>query len=391
VNAIAIDPTSGSSYSTVLYAGLGGGYGARKSIDGGSTWPNSQLNGNSILAIAVANSNVLYLSSNNAVWRSSDALGSPPWLLTTPEKSPGVHYGANRILMHPSYLIDVDHFWFITDDGQKIYKTASSGNNFAEINTASLPKPLNDLQRDPTSNVLIYVGTAAGIYKIDPAPEPPAVFNVTGTNCTPTTCNTLGMTPLGQAPCNPILSWNANLEADLASSGTYELERKIGTDGSWNLLTATTNLSYTDGGVTLSPTGTYWVYYRARAKDAANNYSDYCTPICVVAKTVPSFFAVNQQYDLNQQDRATEFSLHQNNPNPFNPVTVIDYSLPEQLPVQLKVYDILGREIVTLVNEVQDAGYKTLTFDGKDYPSGIYFYRILAGRFMEVKKMILAK
>jgi hypothetical protein len=83
--------------------------------------------------------------------------------------------------------------------------------------------------------------------------------------------------------------------------------------------------------------------------------------------------------------------LHSNFPNPFNPVTDIRYDLPEDMHVTLKVYDVLGKEVANLVDEVQSAGYKSAMFDGSGFPSGVYFYRLTAGTFVEMKKMIFAK
>ena len=85
------------------------------------------------------------------------------------------------------------------------------------------------------------------------------------------------------------------------------------------------------------------------------------------------------------------FSLSQNYPNPFNPNTVISFRLPVIGFVTLKVYDILGREVVTLVNEEKPAGEYEVEFDGSALTSGIYFYRLKAGEFSETKKMILLK
>jgi hypothetical protein len=78
-------------------------------------------------------------------------------------------------------------------------------------------------------------------------------------------------------------------------------------------------------------------------------------------------------------------------PNPFNPVTVIGYQLSANGHVSLKVYDVLGREIATLVDEYQSGGYRTARFNASDLPSGIYFYRLMAGGFVKTNKMIVLK
>lgn len=87
----------------------------------------------------------------------------------------------------------------------------------------------------------------------------------------------------------------------------------------------------------------------------------------------------------------TIFSLSQNYPNPFNPTTKIKYQLPEISKVKLTIYDVLGREIKTLVNEEKPAGSYEVEFGGTGLPSGVYFYRIEAGSFSDTKKFILMK
>ena len=93
----------------------------------------------------------------------------------------------------------------------------------------------------------------------------------------------------------------------------------------------------------------------------------------------------------------SNFSLSQNYPNPFNPVTTIDYSVaPENgtngvVLVQLKAYDVLGREVCILVNERKPAGSYKIEFDGSKLSSGIYYYRLTAGNYSLTKKMILMK
>lgn len=95
---------------------------------------------------------------------------------------------------------------------------------------------------------------------------------------------------------------------------------------------------------------------------------------------------------------AQDFMLFQNYPNPFNPATKIKFNLPAQEHVTITIYDMLGREITTLLNNITDAGTHSILFDASDLsagrqslPSGIYFYKITAGRFSNMKKMMLMK
>jgi hypothetical protein len=86
-----------------------------------------------------------------------------------------------------------------------------------------------------------------------------------------------------------------------------------------------------------------------------------------------------------------KFELEQNYPNPFNPSTVIRYRIAEPSMVVLKVYDVLGRELTTLVHERQAAGQYSIVFNAQSLSSGTYFYRLTAGEFTSIKKMLLVK
>ncbi|MCX6162470.1 MAG: T9SS type A sorting domain-containing protein, partial [Ignavibacteriae bacterium] len=85
------------------------------------------------------------------------------------------------------------------------------------------------------------------------------------------------------------------------------------------------------------------------------------------------------------------YSLSQNYPNPFNPVTKINFALPKSGLVTLKVYDVLGKEITTLVNEVKNVGAYTVDFNGSNLSSGVYFYKLSSGDFTSIKRMMLIK
>ncbi|MDP3829934.1 MAG: T9SS type A sorting domain-containing protein, partial [Ignavibacteriaceae bacterium] len=92
-----------------------------------------------------------------------------------------------------------------------------------------------------------------------------------------------------------------------------------------------------------------------------------------------------------ENNLVTDFHLSQNYPNPFNPVTNIKFSIPKSDIVEIKVYDILGKEIQTLLNEYKTTGSYEVEFDASNLPSGIYFYRMVSGNYPEAKKMVLLR
>jgi hypothetical protein len=98
--------------------------------------------------------------------------------------------------------------------------------------------------------------------------------------------------------------------------------------------------------------------------------------------------AVENRNDL---ETPKEFSLSQNFPNPFNPNTVISWQLPVSSQVTIKVYDVIGDEVAVLVNEEKPAGTYEINFNASNLATGIYFYKLQAGSFVETKKMLLIK
>ncbi|HLT23623.1 MAG TPA: T9SS type A sorting domain-containing protein, partial [Ignavibacteria bacterium] len=93
----------------------------------------------------------------------------------------------------------------------------------------------------------------------------------------------------------------------------------------------------------------------------------------------------------NTSNNANSYILSQNYPNPFNPSTTINFSIPKDGFVSLKIYDISGREIATLLNEEINVGMYSVVFNASKLSSGVYFYTINAGSFIETKQMILVK
>jgi len=89
--------------------------------------------------------------------------------------------------------------------------------------------------------------------------------------------------------------------------------------------------------------------------------------------------------------KPVSFNLSQNYPNPFNPSTIIKYAVPEESPVIIKVFDLTGREVAILIDEVKQPGTYEITFDAEKYASGVYIYQMISGDFVQVKKMSLLK
>ena len=112
----------------------------------------------------------------------------------------------------------------------------------------------------------------------------------------------------------------------------------------------------------------------------------YCGTNSGVYKSTSFLTSVENDIDVN-----INFSLNQNYPNPFNSMTRIEYHLTYPANVKLKIYDVLGEEILTLVNDYKQAGDHKINFDASELSSGIYFYKLQAGVYTNIKKMILLK
>jgi agmatine deiminase len=130
------------------------------------------------------------------------------------------------------------------------------------------------------------------------------------------------------------------------------------------------------------------VYYYVSARSNSNR--TVTKPI-----TAPSGyirFRIDNPTSINEnQINPEEYTLGQNYPNPFNPQTVINFSIGSSNVVELVVYDALGREVATLLNEFRNAGENSVTFDASSIAGGVYYYRLRAGEFTDVKKMIVLK
>jgi len=172
---------------------------------------------------------------------------------------------------------------------------------------------------------------------------------------------------------NVTLNWSTSAETNNAG---FDIERSS-VNGSWTKIGAVSgngtsstshSYSYTDRSVA---SGTY--NYRLKQVDFNGNFEYYNLGNEVIIG-VP-----------------VKFDLSQNYPNPFNPTTKINFDLPVNGNVSLKIFDLSGKEVMTLVNDTRTAGYYSVSFNGANLSSGIYFYSIKAGDFVSTKKMTLIK
>jgi hypothetical protein len=218
--------------------------------------------------------------------------------------------------------------------------------------------------------------------------------------------------------CVPKITWNHNSEPDMQRrdyTKRYEVYRSTASDMNHVPSEDYTLLAIVD--IPISETPQYIDYtvnehecaeldqvppygieypirYRVKAVDKTNwasVKSDFVSTTGITDDGGDPIGGGVDSPEFNKPNTPKEFNLSQNYPNPFNPVTKINFALPKQGFVTLKIYDITGREIQTLVSEFKQSGYYSVDFNGSSLSSGVYFYKIQSGDFVSVKRMVLIK
>jgi hypothetical protein len=176
-------------------------------------------------------------------------------------------------------------------------------------------------------------------------------------------------------PVNPAFRWNP-----AATATSYRLQVSRGSDFASTVVDSS---GLTDTTVIVGPLEYYRVYFwRVRATNG----------IGTSGWSSVNSFRTQQLVAVDRGDEIpTDYSLSQNYPNPFNPTTSIRFALPKNERVSLKVYDVLGREEATLVDEEMPAGTYTVTWNASQAASGVYFYRIEAGSFRMTRRMAVVR
>ena len=171
------------------------------------------------------------------------------------------------------------------------------------------------------------------------------------------------------------LHWNQSPDADLGKYAVYRSPDSITSVSALQPYALCVDTMFVDNAPLLDG------FYLVRAVDIHDNYSTSSNEIRLVVTGV----------EESGRGIPTSYALSQNYPNPFNPSTVINYNLVDQQHVRISIYNMLGQEVLTPVDGVERAGYKSVTVNLNSLPSGIYLYRISAGTFTDAKKMVLIK
>ena len=243
-----------------------------------------------------------------------------------------------------------------------IYRSTNNGANWTEANSGAI-----------SSNVLAFatIPNGTGSMNIFAGFERAGIFKSTNNGISWTAADS-GLTAM--AVRSLIAIPNGAGRTDLFAGTTEGIFVSTDTGSTW----ATANFNQTSGNIlALAVIGT-------NLFAATSDEGVWKRPLSEMVTSVKSLPDV----------RPKDFSLDQNYPNPFNPMTMIRYEIPDagsHYIVTLQVYDLLGREVATLVNEHKPAGSYSVQWNASNLPSGIYFYRLQAGTYTETKKLVLMK
>ncbi len=390
--------------SSTLFAGYNKVW---KTTDRGNSWTSAsqQLSAAAkirSLAIAPSNSNVLYAADQTHMWKTTDG-GATNWsTLTLPSTSTSVTYIAVK-------NDDPNTLWITYGgyiDSSKVYQSTDGGGSWTNISTGlpNLPVLCIVHYKVSSNRIVLFVGTDIGVLVKDGLNDwvpfsnglPNVVVSELEILYSGGGNDKLRAGTFGRG------LWETNIDAGLPvelssfeidfdkyqniklnwitsseiNNKGFEIQRKYSNSNTWEDLdfiegngTTTQKNSYTYIDAIL-PAGKY--LYRLKQIDFNGSFE--YSNIVEIEVIAPDNFELNQNF-----------------PNPFNPVTKISFQIPGQYFVSLKVYDILGNEVATLVNEKKSAGKYNVDFNASALPSGVYFYKLQAGSFVQTKKMILLK
>ena len=322
-------------YDNKLYA-CTGGVDFFRTTDNGTSWSDLGLAGENIRACTENDSGIFTGTNDDGVFRSTD--DGSTWFQ--------VNNGITNTTIWSLFINEP----VIFAGGSSLYRTVDNGVNW-ELLTNGLPNPPLNVNAFTKIDSTIYIAIGGGVYS----------STDNGDNW-----NNLGLNGVN---VEEIYSYGTNLFAAVSSTGIY-----LSTDNGSNWEPINDGLpspiypqSFVVSGDKIFLAAWYEGLYERPLSEIILSIEDY-------NNGVPS-----------------NYNLYQNYPNPFNPSTSISWQSPVDSWQTLKVYDGLGREVATLVDEYKPAGINKLNWDAEDLPGGVYFYQLKAGNFTSTKKMILLR
>jgi photosystem II stability/assembly factor-like uncharacterized protein len=374
----------------VAFAGTSS-FGCFTSTDGGENWARnfpgySTREDNSISRLAVHPSGLVFAATDYAY---------APWLMFTSDQGDHWQFPAGF-----AYANDV----CIGSNGIVYICGAGGVQRSTDLGTTwnTLPCPGSVFRRIHVTNqgnlVVLTTMTDPGNgtwYYTETSTDAGTTWAVSSPRDDRTPVGDYASTPNGYifaaTPNGVYRSTNVGLSWSPVNSGLASTDVQALTSNPMGVIFAGTNSS----GVFRSTNyGEEWESFNTALTDSSIT-SLYCNPSGYlyaggrnlgIFKTVESTTGVDPEGDI-----PTQFSLSRNYPNPFNPTTEIRYHIPHSSYVSLKVFDVIGREVVTLVDDIRVAGNHNISWNASGVPSGVYFYRLQAGNFMKTRKLVILK
>jgi len=431
IQSLVFDPSGN------LYAGCVGAGGVFRSTNSGNSWTaiNNGLPGVGVISLATNSSGYIFAGAGG-IYRSTNGGNSWTAVLSVPDVGPlainasghiftsaftsgGIYRSTNggdswtllAPIMHSVVGLAASPWGHLFAGTQgSIYRSTDNGNNWTQINTGLVnPFFMRRFVFNSSGHVFVSAEFDQGVYRSTNngeswtavnvgIPQPRGVYSLA--------INTMGHLFAGTIPTpnsGAFRSTNNGDSWEQINTGLFDIDVLAGAIGVLSLATSSNGFlfagTYGAGVFRSTQATTSLAAFNGEPKVTTQNVTHSGRFNLTESYNAGVFLGTNPEAPPRAIDSRislampapTEYKLEQNYPNPFNPFTRIEFALPEDGLVTLKVFDVLGRELATLLNERKSAGYHSVEFLPGSLASGVYFYRIQSASFLKTRSMILAR